>query len=54
MAEQAEARATAQALASLRRSRNAIASNRGMSDASRDEVLADLDNEIRRMERGED
>jgi beta-lactamase regulating signal transducer with metallopeptidase domain len=54
MAEQAEARATAQALASLRRSRNVIASNRGMSDASRDEVLADLDNEIRRMERGED
>jgi hypothetical protein len=53
-AAQAEARATAQALASLRRSRNAIASNRGISDATRQEVLEDLDDEIRRMERDED
>lgn len=53
-AAQAEARANAQALANLRRSRNAIASNRGMSDEVRQEVLEDLDDEIRRMERGED
>jgi beta-lactamase regulating signal transducer with metallopeptidase domain len=53
-AAQAEARANAQALASLRRSRGAIAGNRGMSEDIRREVLEDLDDEIRRMERGED
>ena len=61
IAEQAEARAQAQAaraeaqsLAALRRSRNAIATNSGMSENVRQEVLQDLDNEIRRMERGGD
>ena len=53
-AERAEARAQSQALAALRRSRNAIANNRGMSDEVRQEVLEDLDDEIQRMERGED
>ncbi|HEU4649807.1 MAG TPA: M56 family metallopeptidase [Croceibacterium sp.] len=53
-AAQAEARAQAQALSALRRSRNAIASNRGMDDEVRQEVLDDLDDEIERMERGED
>ena len=53
-AERAEARAQAQALTALRRSRNAIANNRGMSDEVRQEVLEDLDEEIQRMERGED
>jgi hypothetical protein len=53
-AERAEARAQAQALAALRRSRNAIATNRGMSEEVRQEVLEDLDDEIQRMERGED
>ena len=48
------ARAEAQALAALRRSRAAIASNHGMNDEVRQEVLEDLDDEIRRMERGED
>jgi hypothetical protein len=52
--ERAEARAQAQALAALRRSRNAIATNRGMSEEVRQEVLEDLDDEIQRMERGED
>jgi beta-lactamase regulating signal transducer with metallopeptidase domain len=53
-AAQAEARAQAQSLAALRRSRNAIATNRGMSEDVRQEVLEDLDDEIRRMERGQD
>jgi hypothetical protein len=53
-AQSQAARAEAQALASLRRSRGAIANNRGMSDQVRQEVLEDLDDEIRRMERGED
>jgi beta-lactamase regulating signal transducer with metallopeptidase domain len=53
-AAQAEARAKSQALMSLRRSRNAIATNRGMSDDVRQEVLEDLDEEIERMERGGD
>jgi hypothetical protein len=53
-AERAKARAEAQALSNLRRSRNAIASNQGMSAEVRQEVLEDLDDEIRRMERGED
>jgi beta-lactamase regulating signal transducer with metallopeptidase domain len=61
MAEQAQARAEAQAarasavaLANLRRSRNAIASNSRMNDEVRREVLDDLDDEIRRMERRDD
>ncbi len=58
MAEQAQARAQAQAaransqaLSNLRRSRNAIANNSGMSDEVRRSVLEELDDEIRRMER---
>ena len=53
-AARAEARAQAQAVASLRRARSAIASNRGMSEDVREEILEDLDDEIRRMERGVD
>lgn len=53
-AARAEARAQAQALASLRRARSTIASNRGMSEDVREEILEDLDDEIRRMERGVD
>jgi len=53
-AARAQAHAQSQALTALRRSRNAIANNRGMSDEVRQEVLEDLDDEIRRMERGED
>jgi hypothetical protein len=54
MAAQAEARAKVQALAGLRHARASIARNRGMSEEVRQEVLEDLDDEISRMERGED
>jgi beta-lactamase regulating signal transducer with metallopeptidase domain len=53
-AEAQAARANAQALANLRRSRGAIAANRGMDAEVRQEVLDDLDREIERMERSED
>jgi beta-lactamase regulating signal transducer with metallopeptidase domain len=53
-AEAQAARANAQALFALRRSRDAIANNSGMSEDVRREVLGDLDDEIRRMERGQD
>lgn len=53
-AARAEARGKAQALANLRRSRNAIANNSGMDEDVRRDVLESLDDEIRRMERDDD
>jgi hypothetical protein len=40
--------------ASLRQARTAIATNRAIDDEVRREILEDLDEEIERIERGED